>query len=255
MSESLEVTAGGPGLRALLARAVGLDASASARFRVLSSDGDGDDLIDVFVTTPFDVVACRRIKGTVSRDGAVVAASTLLHCLETGQTHLGPARDASWPGALPPAHGFHLLDNLPVHVVRELADKGRNLARQFSGPMGPPQSLLNQTVLTVRPGAGTSAEQAESSAPAEHTEHTEHAEQTSAELSENSAAPASANSQDEVEIPMRMIFACTNLGLIPGFSAPMDIPRHLRVSAHSRWARVDAPFGSVYHSSGLSMLF
>ena len=117
MSESLEITAGGPGLRALVSRAVGLDASASARFRVLKDDvGDGD-LIDVFVTTPFEVVACRRIKGTVSRDGAVVAASTLLHCLETGQTHLGPARDTSWPGALPPAEGFQLLDNLPVHVA------------------------------------------------------------------------------------------------------------------------------------------
>ena len=59
---------------------------------------------------------------------------------------------------------------------------------------------------------------------------------------------------EEVEIPMRMIFACTNLGLIPGFAASMDIPRHLRVSANGRWARVDAPFGSVYHARGLSVL-
>lgn len=233
MSESLEVTAGGPGLRALVSRAVGLDASASARFRVLQDDvGDGD-LIDVFVTTPFEVVACRRIKGTVSRDGAVVAASTLLHCLETGQTHLGPGQEVSRAGALPPAEGFQLLDNLPVHVVRELADKGRDLARQFSGPMGPPQSLMNQTVLTVKP---------------------ETAIDTHSELTVNPQS-VGAGSSEEVEIPMRMIFACTNLGLIPGFSAPMNIPRHLRVSAQGRWARIDAPFGSVYHARGLAMLF
>ncbi|WP_455006044.1 hypothetical protein [Corynebacterium propinquum] len=232
MSESLEVTAGGPGLRALIARAVGLDASASARFRVLKGDAGDGELIDVFVTTPFDVVACRRVKGTVSRDGAVVAASALLHCLETGQTHLGPARDMSWPGALPPAEGFHLVDNLPVHVVRELADKGRNLARQFSGPMGPPQSLMNQTVLTVRP-AEESAKSSKLTGKSQET---------------------TAGDGEEVEIPMRMIFACTNLGLIPGFAASMDIPRHLRVSANGRWARVDAPFGSVYHARGLSVL-
>ena len=33
----------------------------------------------------------------------------------------------------------------------------------------------------------------------------------------------------------------------------MNIPRHLRVAALGRWVRVDAPFGSVYHSSRLSL--
>ncbi|WP_448855587.1 hypothetical protein [Corynebacterium camporealensis] len=208
VNETLEVRGGGPGLRALLARAVGLDATASARLRQLD-----DDSVDIFVTTPFEVVASRRIQGTVSRDGAVVSAHTFQQALETEATtlDLGPARDPSWPGALPPAQGFQLLDTLPVDVVRNLADEGQKLARQFSGPMGPPSSLLNQTVVTV-----TSPKQ-------------------------------------EVEIPMRMIFACTNLGLIPSFAAPLDIPRHLRVSGLSRWVRIDAPFGSVYHSTRLSL--
>ena len=52
---------------------------------------------------------------------------------------------------------------------------------------------------------------------------------------------------------MRMIFACTALGLIPGFAAPIDVPRHLRVSTVGRWVRVDAPFGSVYRSTSLSL--
>ncbi|MDK8808299.1 hypothetical protein [Corynebacterium striatum] len=212
VNESLELRGGGPGLRALIARAVGLDVAALVRLRQLD-----ENTVDVFVTTPFEVVASRRVEGTVSRDGAVVSANALHEALllgdaEPGTLELGPARDPSWPGALPPATGFVLLDTPPVEVVRELSDKGQQLARQFSGPLGPPASLLNQTVVTV-----TGPE------------------------------------NQEVGIPMRMIFACTNLGLIPGFAAPMDIPRHLRVSGLGRWVRVDAPFGSVYRSTRLSL--
>lgn len=204
--ESLHVTQGAAGLRALVGRAVGLDAAASVRFR-----DRGDGSIDAFVTTPFEVVASRRIRGEVSRDGAVVAASDLLNALHAESPEIGQARDPNWPGSLPPLHNYEELDTLPVSVVRQLADEGQSLTRQFSGPMGPPASLLNQTVITVEH---------------EHTGTT-------------------------VEIPMRMIFTCTSLGLIPGFSAPMDIPRHLRVSASGRWVRLDAPFGSVYRSTGL----
>lgn len=167
--------------------------------------------VDVFVTTPFQVVASRRIEGTASRDGAVVSAVELIDALRAGTETIGAARDPNWPGALPPAEGFTLVDNIPVSIVRELADKGQALARQFSGPLGPPASLLDQTVLTVEGEAGTA------------------------------------------EITMRMIFTCTSLGLIPGFSAPMDIPRHLRVSVSGRWVRVDAPFGTVYRSTTLSL--
>lgn len=235
VDESLRIDGGGPGLQALLARAVGLDATASARLRQLD-----DTHVDVFVTTPFEVVASRRVLGQASRDGAVVSAQTLLsglqaHAdLERGadsgpdaasaadsgagapipmNLNLGPARDPSWPGALPPAAGFQLVDAVPVDVVRQLADQGQALARQFSGPLGPPASLLNQTVLTV-----TNDESGQSA-----------------------------------EVPMRAIFACTSLGLIPGFSAPINVPRHLRVATCGRWLRVDAPFGTVYRSSGLSL--
>lgn len=203
-AETLTVSDGAPGLLSLIGRATGLDASASVRFRVL-----GDGHVDCFVTTPFDVLAARRVSGDVSRDGAVVAASDLLRALQTSSSTVGQPRDPNWPGALPPAGGFTELDTLPVHVVRELADAGQALARQFSGPMGPPTSLMNQPVITVD-GAGQS-----------------------------------------VEIPMRMVFTCTALGLIPGFSAGMDIPRHLRVAAAGRWVRLDAPFGSVYHSRSI----
>lgn len=204
--ETLDVDSGARGLISLLGRATGLDASASARVRKRS-----DDSLDVFVTTPFEVVASRRIVGTVSRDGAVVAATDLLGALQDGSREIGQARDPNWPGALPPEAGFELVETLPVTVVRQLADEGQNLTRQFSGPMGPPASLLNQNVITVDGDGGT----------------------------------------DAVEIPMRMIFTCTSLGLIPGFAAPIEVPRHLRVSAAGRWVRLDAPYGSVYFSRGL----
>ncbi|WP_080793660.1 hypothetical protein [Corynebacterium pacaense] len=204
--ESLSIISGGQGLRALLARAVGLDATASARFRQLDPD-----TVDIFVTTPFTVTASRRILGAAGRDGAAVGAADLLEALREGRRDIGPARDASWPGSLPPVGGFTLVDVLPTQVVRTLADQGRALARQFSGPLGPPSSLMDQEVIAVD-GNGR-----------------------------------------EAAIPMRMVFTCTSLGLIPGLDTPEDIPRHLRVSTNGRWTRIDAPFGSVYHSSGLGL--
>lgn len=210
MREALRIHAGAPGLESLLARAVGLDASALARLRA-TSDGAH---VDVFVTTPFEVVATRRVEGEASREGAVVSARDLYDAVaaQTSAYDIGVARDPSWPGALPPAEGFQLLDEVPVSVVRGLADQGQALARQFSGPLGPPASLLNQPVLEVSGENGS------------------------------------------VKVPMRMIFTCTALGLIPGFAAPLEVPRHLRVSALGRWVRVDAPFGTVYHSTRLSLL-
>jgi len=206
-TESLRVYRGGAGLTSLVGRATGLDAAASARFSVL-----GDTLVDVFVTTPFECVASRRVEAVASRDGAVVAASDLLDALNSNSAEVGTPRDPNWPGALPPKNGFVERDTIPVGVVRQLADEGRSLARQFSGPLGPPSSLLNQTVVT-----------------------------------------ADADSANPVEIPMRMIFTCTALGLIPGFAAPVEVPRHLRVATAGRWVRVDAPFGSVYRSTSLGL--
>lgn len=206
-TESLRVYRGAAGLTALVGRAAALDASASARFSGL----DGM-LVDVFVTTPFECIASRRVEALASRDGAVVAATDLLASLRANRAEVGAPRDPNWPGALPPKEGFIERDTVPVGVVRQLADEGRSLARQFSGPLGPPPSLLNQTVLT-----------------------------------------ADAESPDPVEIPMRMIFTCTSLGLIPGFAASVEVPRHLRVATAGRWVRVDAPFGSVYRSTSLGL--
>ncbi|QPK78801.1 hypothetical protein G7Y31_09700 [Corynebacterium lizhenjunii] len=221
---TLTITSGGAGLRALLSRAAGLDTHATLRARQLT-----DSVVDVFVTTPFDVIASRRVAGRLSQEGVSASAARVAQALADAHSGtaaesadapclipLGPAQDAAWPGALPPAAGFRLLDTLPVTVVRQLADEGQALTRQFSGPAGPPASLLSQTVVTVSSGGADDQ--------------------------------SGGGGQASVDIPMRLIFACTNLGLIPGWGAADNVPRYLRVSAAGRWVRVDAPFGTVYHS-------
>ena len=205
----VRIERGARGLTALLSRALALDAQASARIQEV-----GEGQLDVFVTTPFDAIASRRTSGSTTHPGATVSARAMLDALKSGAAEVGPARDAAWPGALPPASGFIAREEVPIGVARRLADEGRNLARQFSGPAGPPRSLLDGVVLT-----------------------------------------ADADSDAPVEIPMRMIFACTSLGLIPGFEAPAEIPRHMRVATSGSWVRLDAPFGSVYRSTRPNLLF
>jgi len=203
-TETLTIERGGRGLISLLQRAVALQDRAMARFSTVS-----DVAVDVFVTTPFAVIASRRVAGSCSRNGAAVLVSDLL-ADATDTTMTAVAMDAGWGmGALPPTTGFELLDEIPADVVQRLSDQGRALARQFSGPLGPPQSLMDQAVITVN---------------------------------------------DDTEIPMRLVFTLTALGLIPGMDAPAAIPRYLRVSRNSRWVRVDAPFGSAYHSTGINLL-
>lgn len=203
-TETLTIERGGRGLISLLQRAVALQDRAMARFSTVS-----DAAVDVFVTTPFAVIASRRVAGSCSRNGAAVLVSDLL-ADATDTTMTAVAMDAGGGmGALPPTTGFELLDEIPADVVQRLSDQGRALARQFSGPLGPPQSLMDQAVITVN---------------------------------------------DDTEIPMRLVFTLTALGLIPGMDAPAAIPRHLRVSRNSRWVRVDAPFGSAYHSTGINLL-
>ncbi len=203
-TETLTIERGGRGLISLLQRAVALQDRAMARFSTVS-----DAAVDVFVTTPFAVIASRRVAGSCSRNGAAVLVSDLL-ADATDTTMTAAAMDAGWGmGALPPTTGFELLDEIPADVVQRLSDQGRALARQFSGPLGPPQSLMDQAGITVN---------------------------------------------DDTQIPMRLVFTLTALGLIPGMDASAAIPRHLRVSRNSRWVRVDAPFGSAYHSTGINLL-
>ncbi|MFC2548336.1 MAG: hypothetical protein ACFNWU_03130, partial [Corynebacterium matruchotii] len=106
-TETLTIERGGRGLISLLQRAVALQDRAMARFSTVS-----DAAVDVFVTTPFAVIASRRVAGSCSRDGAAVLVSDLL-ADATDTTMTAVAMDAGWGmGALPPTTGFELLDEI-----------------------------------------------------------------------------------------------------------------------------------------------
>src|SRR5699024_8400757 len=78
MDEILMLYGGGAGMVSFLARVTGIDASAMVRLRQLSDGSAGQPpLIDVFATKPFEVVATRRLRGTVSGSGAWVGANTM----------------------------------------------------------------------------------------------------------------------------------------------------------------------------------
>ena len=221
VTETLTITGGASGLCALLQRATGINDMSVVRIIAIDpgeGNATGGMALDAFVTTPFQVLASRRVTGTVSRDGAVFSASRLLDALGgTGGDGDDPVIelstcDASWPGAVPRHGAWQEIDTLPATVVADLSQQGKALARQFSGPMGPPASLMDQNVLTV---AGNGC---------------------------------------QTTIPMRVIFALTNLGLVPGNAAPVSIPRQIRVATAGNWQRVDAAFGSVYRYTAAGVL-
>lgn len=218
--DTFRITQGAHGLMAVALRVQHLNSAALARVADL-----GNGSCDVFFTTPFGVTVARRVRGTVSRDGVVIPIMELIEGLKAEEPE-GTAVDAcelsfhshdgAWPGALPPLSAFQLLDEIPAADALRLADEGRALARQFSGPLGPPASLLDQEVIHVTSADGTK----------------------------------------DCAIPMRSIFACAALSFIPplGANLPASIPRTLRVSVAGRWVRIDAPFGSVYRNEGLPLL-
>ncbi|MFC5939405.1 hypothetical protein ACFPVT_08410 [Corynebacterium choanae] len=145
------------------------DNLASAAAEPAPADTRGVSAIDVYVTTPFSVFGSRRCAGVVDRHGAVVSAARLAEYVQQhplqgrGDQPVGaakpvapavedsivlPALDASWPGMMPPqASRFVHVDRIPAHVVRDLVGEGKRLARQFSGPLGPPASLLDGIVV------------------------------------------------------------------------------------------------------------
>ncbi|APT85280.1 hypothetical protein [Corynebacterium aquilae] len=137
-------------LLAMLQRAVKLDEQCAVRARNFPAP---TPTVEVFVTTPFEVFAARRCQGSAQPDQVVVAARALAEKLastveEAAPTMLAAGGAALWPGALPPVEGFSWVDDVPVSVLRELANQGAAAAQEVKS-VGVPTSLLNQTVLTV----------------------------------------------------------------------------------------------------------
>jgi hypothetical protein len=115
-----------------------------------------DGLLGAWVSTGFGVLAARVVVGTVRPDDITCAADRFAVGLRaaggSGYVDPGYPMDSAWRGAIPPEVGFVHLDDVPATVLTELARSGADLAREHSGPQGPPPSLLDQEVLQVDSG-------------------------------------------------------------------------------------------------------
>ncbi|MGX7827359.1 hypothetical protein ACTG9Q_19960 [Actinokineospora sp. 24-640] len=135
-------------LGAFVARAVRLDQQAVVRLK-----GREDGRVDAWVATPFDVLATRSARGTLSPTDVTVSGNELLAGLSVVRDERidpGHPRDLQWRSPLPPGKHWQVVDRVPARTVASLADKGLAVARENVGPQGtPPASLLDQTVLTV----------------------------------------------------------------------------------------------------------
>ncbi|WP_157083922.1 hypothetical protein [Millisia brevis] len=104
-----------------------------------------------WVQTGFDVLACRALPAELSDADAVAAvdqvAAAADAALPGAQIDLGFPMDSSWRGALPPVDGFRHVDDVPAELVLELARSAGDLSREYK--TGPPQSLLDQHLMTV----------------------------------------------------------------------------------------------------------
>lgn len=117
---------------ALLTRARGLDRDALVRTRGRQ----------VFVTTPFDVLACRTSPVDIPQ-----LTTTVSSLLDAPSTSTSP-NDATWlwPGALPPEKGFKLLDVVSADDALKLAEAIRDNVRDLRKV---PAQLLDQESLVV----------------------------------------------------------------------------------------------------------
>ncbi|GAA4475475.1 hypothetical protein GCM10023094_12990 [Rhodococcus olei] len=136
-------------LAAFLGRAVRLDEASVVRLR-----RRGDDHLVAWATTGFEVLAARVVTGRMRPDDITAAADGVLHALdaaEGAEIDPGFAMDSAWRGALPPDQGFVHVDDVPAHILIDLARQGTQVAADHGGH-GPPASLLDQEVLTVDGG-------------------------------------------------------------------------------------------------------
>jgi hypothetical protein len=136
-------------LGTFVGRAVRLDPTAVVRLRVTAGGR-----VTVWATTPFDVLATRSVPGSLDPDDVTTPATALLTALSVERAEtVDPGVGGLWQGLLPPDDGWAVVDTVPAAELEALTERGLVLARENAGPLGPPASLLDQTVLTVS-GAG-----------------------------------------------------------------------------------------------------
>jgi hypothetical protein len=135
-------------LGAFVARVVRLDQAALVRLQA------GGGTVTAWAATPFDVLATRTVHGALEPADVTVPAPSLLTALTVERADtVDPGSGGLWHGELPPAEGWQPVDDVPAAELERLTERGLAVARENAGPMGPPASLLDQTVLTVSAGA------------------------------------------------------------------------------------------------------
>jgi len=138
-------------LGTFVGRVVRLDQAAAVRL-LGSASGRGT----VWASTPFDVLATRSVPGTLEPADVTTFAAALLSALSVDRADtVDPGSGGLWQGLLPPADGWAVVDTVPAAELEGLTERGLALARENAGPLGPPASLLDQTVLTVTGAAGS----------------------------------------------------------------------------------------------------
>lgn len=131
-------------LGAFIGRVVRLDQVATVRLRAAGG------IVTAWASTPFDVLATRSVHGTLEPDDVTAPASSLLTALSVERAGVvDPGAGGLWQGELPPADGWAAVDVVPAEEIEKLTERGLTVARENAGPLGPPASLLDQTVLTV----------------------------------------------------------------------------------------------------------
>jgi hypothetical protein len=132
-------------LGTFVGRAVRLDPVAVVRLRRTAGGR-----VTAWATTPFDVLATRSVPATLDPDDVTAPATALLTALSVDRAPaVDPGGGGLWQGLLPPDDGWVMVDAVPAAELGALTERGLALARENAGPLGPPASLLDQTVLTV----------------------------------------------------------------------------------------------------------
>ena len=137
-------------LGTFVGRVVRLDQTAAVRLL-----GSASGRVTAWASTPFDVLATRSVPGTLEPADVTTFAAALLSALSVDRADtVDPGSGGLWQGLLPPADGWAVIDTVPAAELEALTERGLALAREHAGPLGPPASLLDQTVLTVTGAAG-----------------------------------------------------------------------------------------------------
>ena len=132
-------------LGTFVGRVVRLDQTAAVRLL-----GSASGRVTAWASTPFDVLATRSVPGTVEPADVTTFAAALLSALSVDRADtVDPGSGGLWQGLLPPDDGWAVVDTVPAAELEGLTERGLALAREHAGPLGPPASLLDQTVLTV----------------------------------------------------------------------------------------------------------